>query len=88
MKHEKYPNLAITNDHLEYHFTSVGPKGEIPKIIQFLPTRDKSVMNLAFGNKREDGSIDDMARDDNKDRNKILATVVSAVTIFCKNVPA
>lgn len=87
MNYEKYTDLLFTNDYLEYEFTSIGPKGHIPKIIQFTPTHDETIVNLSFGNKREDGSIDDMARNDNKDRNKILATVVSVVTVFCKVYP-
>ncbi|MDF2193436.1 hypothetical protein [Paraflavitalea sp. CAU 1676] len=82
MKHERYDNLSISDDYLEYEFTSKGPKGEIPKIIQFTKTLDESTLMLAFGNKKADGTIDDLARDDNKDRNKILSTVVSAVRYF------
>jgi hypothetical protein len=87
MKYEKYTDLLITKDYLEYEFDSIGPKGQIPKIIQFTPTHDESIVNLAFGNKKEDGSIDDQARDDNKDRNKILATVASVVNVFCRVYP-
>lgn len=87
MKHEKYADLLVTNDYREFEFTSIGPKGAIPKIIQLTPTEDETIMNLAFGNKKEDGSIDDLARDDNKDRNKILATVVSALVIFFEAYP-
>ncbi|MBO9564224.1 MAG: hypothetical protein J7621_15680 [Niastella sp.] len=87
MKHEKYVDLLVTNDYHQYEFTSIGPKGEIPKIIQFTVTEDESIVNLAFGNKKEDGSIDDLTRDNNNDRNKILATVVSVVIVFCKVYP-
>jgi len=87
MKHEKYTDLIVTSDYLEYEFTSNGPNGEILKIIQFTPTQDEAIINLAFGNKKDDGSIDDLARDDNKDRNKILATVVSVLFIFFEEYP-
>lgn len=87
MKHERYTDLLVTNDYLEYEFTSIGPKGDISKIIQFTPTQNEAIINLAFGNKKDDGSIDDLARDDNKDRNKILATVVSVLTIFFEVYP-
>lgn len=87
MKHERYDDLLISDDYLEFGFVSSGPKGDIPKIIQFAPTQDETMVTLAFGNRKEDGTIDDMARDDNKDRNKILATVVFAVKFFCKAYP-
>jgi hypothetical protein len=88
MKYEKYDNLIATIDFLEYEFMSVGPKGSIPKIVQFKPTNNPAIFNLAFGNKKEDGSLDDLAKDDNKDRNKILATVVSSVQLFTAEYPA
>ena len=82
MNHDRYIDLQVTNDYLEYEFMSIGPKGAISKVIQFTPTRDETIFNLALGNKKKDGGIDDMARDDNKDRDKILATVVSVLRIF------
>lgn len=38
--------------------------------------------NLAFGNTLEDGSLDDLVKNDNRDRNKILATVIFTVNLF------
>lgn len=87
MKQGRYENLSISDNYQEYEFTSVGPKGVILKIIQFTPTQNPLIVNLAFGNKKEDGSIDDLTRNDNKDRNKILVTVFSALTIFFQTYP-
>lgn len=86
MKYEKYNELLVTSDYLVYEFTSVGPKGAIPKIIQFTPYKE-AIYNLAFGNKKVDGSIDDQSRNNNNDRNKILATVVSALKVFFDTYP-
>jgi hypothetical protein len=87
MKYEKYDSVSATKDFLEYEFTSVGPKGDIPKIVQFSPTGSSGIFNLAFGNKKEDGSLDDFEKNDNKDRNKILATVVSTIYLFQEAYP-
>jgi hypothetical protein len=87
MKYERYTELLVTNDYLEYEFNSVGPKGSIRKLIQFTETPDELLVNLAFGNKKADGSIDDLARDNNKDRNKILATVVTVLKFFFEKYP-
>jgi hypothetical protein len=87
MKYERYNELLVTIDFLEYEFASVGPKGAIPKIIQLTTTDDETIYNLAFGNKLHDGSIDDLARNNNNDRNKILATVVMALKIFFNKYP-
>jgi hypothetical protein len=87
MKYEKYTELLVTNDYLDYEFTSIGPKGSIPKIIQFTTSQDEAIFYLAFGNKKDDGSIDDLARVNNKDRDKILATVVMVLKIFFDKYP-
>jgi hypothetical protein len=87
MKYEKYTELFVSIDYLEYEFTSIGPKGAIPKKIQFITTQDETIFNLAFGNKKNDGSIDDLARVDNKDRDKILATVAMSLKIFFDKYP-
>ncbi len=87
MKYEKYEELNVSFDSLEYEFVSRGPKGDIKKVIQFSSTAVSEVYNLAFGNLNEDRSIDDLAVNDNKDRNKILATVVYAVSLFYRKYP-
>jgi hypothetical protein len=87
MNYEKYEDITATKDFLEYNFLSVGPKGNIPKIVQFKPTANTEIYNLAFGNKNVDGSLDDITKDDNKDRNKILATVVLSIKLFTAEYP-
>jgi hypothetical protein len=87
MKYERYDVLKVSSDFLEYRFVSIGPKGEIQKLIQFEPTNIPGIYSLAFGNCTTDGSIDDLAINDNKDRNKILATVVSSVYGFTMKYP-
>lgn len=79
MKYEKYTNLNISEDLMETIFISQGPKGEIKKIIQFIETGSPGMYNLSFGNLLPDGNVDDFSKNDNKDRNKILATVAVVV---------
>jgi hypothetical protein len=86
MKYERYTELLVTSDYLVYEFISTGPKGAIPKIIQFTKIEEE-IINLAFGNKKADGDIDDLARDGNMDRDKILATVVAVLRIFFDRYP-
>ena len=87
MKLDRYENLEISSDALEYKFLSVGPKGKIRKIIQFAISTNPGVYNLAFGNLMSDGSIDDLVVNNNKDRNKILATIVTVVYDFSNKYP-
>lgn len=71
-----------------YEFTSIGPKGSIPKLVQFtMLDEEANLYNLSFGDlNRETGEIDDEAVTDNKDTDKVLATVVQAVYTFCEQV--
>jgi len=45
------------------------------------------IVNLAFGNALPDGSLNDLVRIGNNDRNKILATVVKAVYDYTSSYP-
>jgi hypothetical protein len=77
MNYERYESLLISADSLEFKFISGGPNGEIPKVVQFMKTSDPSIFNLAFGDLLQDGRVDDHVKNNNKDRNKILATVAA-----------
>ncbi len=87
MKFPQYSFSTETN-HDVYKFTSVGPKGEIKKMVLYTRTGLGNLYNLAFGDYNEyDGSLDDISVSDNKDTQKILATVASTLVIFLKNHP-
>ena len=79
-QYERYTSLETSSNGSVFLFNSTGPKGEIKKIVQFSPVGSLGIYNLAFGNLKNDGRIDDSTINDNKDRNKILATV--AFTVF------
>lgn len=83
----RYKSIDVSTNATVFEFTSKGPKGEIKKIIQFTETARNNIFNLSFGNIQEDGSLDDSTTNDNKDRDKILATVAAAVYDFTKNYP-
>lgn len=86
-QYSHYTSFDISSNASVFEFTSIGPKGEIKKIIQFSKTKAKNIFNLAFGNIKEDGSIDDVTTNDNKDRDKILATVAAVVYQFTEHYP-
>jgi hypothetical protein len=79
MNYESYSDVEISSDKLEYKFVSLGPKGCIHKIIRFQKTNADNILNLVVGNILKDGKIDDCTVSDNKDRNRILATVLQAI---------
>ena len=87
MGKEQY-ELRAESDAMSYQFTSIGPKGEIPKLIIYSKTPVKNLYNLAFGDKDlNTGEIDDLVITDNKDSQKVLATVASTVYAFTNKYP-
>lgn len=82
---ERY-DYEIGNSFQQYDFYSEGPKGKIKKIIlySFIGAREGvSYYNLGFGdyNERQKG-IDDLSISDNKDRERVLATVAITTLEF------
>ena len=87
MKAEIY-QLTTSPETTTVRFVSRGPRGEIPKIIQFeLLSADEQapVYNLPFGDGIE--TIDDLAVSANGDTDKILATVAAAAEQFLTDHP-
>ena len=87
MRNEIY-ELEEAPDAMIFEFTSVGPKGEIPKLVIYSELNIKGLYNLGFGDKNsQTGRIDDLAITDNKDSQKVLATVASTVYTFMNKYP-
>jgi hypothetical protein len=87
MKLEKYP-LKAEDSLMVFEFLSLGPNGNIPKLVKFSETNLKDLYNLAFGDKDlNTGDINDLAISNNGDSEKILASVVSAVYAFTDQYP-
>jgi hypothetical protein len=49
MKFEVYKGIKITDDYSIFEFLSIGPNGNIPKRIEFMPSEIPGFFNLAFG---------------------------------------
>ena len=77
---EKYEIIA-SKDFLEYSFYSEGPKGKIRKMVRFSEKQKYGGMyyNLGFGDWNDKWHIiDDLAKSNNGDTSKILATIAAA----------
>lgn len=86
--HLDHYEFVSGNSSFSYEFTSTGPKGHIRKAVQFSLIYDDNIFNLAFGDVNAvTGDIDDLAISDNKDTEKILATVVAIVYSFFNDFP-
>ncbi|HEY9046929.1 MAG TPA: hypothetical protein VIN08_13590 [Ohtaekwangia sp.] len=85
-------NLEASAHYLDFEFDSIGPRGEVRKIVRFTKMKiaDASITiyNLGFGdyNKVED-RIDDLIVTDNKDSQKVMASVAAAVMAFTDHHP-
>lgn len=82
MKLPKY-QLKAEKSLLVFEFVSVGPKGQIPKLVKYSETNLKGLFNLAFGDKdQKTGEINDTIISNNGDSEKVLAIVVATLYAF------
>jgi hypothetical protein len=88
MNQETYTERRITDDLSVIDFVSKGRHGNILKRIVFTATESEDVYNLAFGDIKEDGEINDLAISNNGDRNKVLATIVDVVKNYTQKYPS
>ncbi len=86
---EKY-DYVINEMLLDYEFESDGPRGKIKKLVSFVPQNvgGTTYFNLGFGDLIvETGKINDLSVSDNKDTQKILATIAATVLEFTNHFP-
>jgi hypothetical protein len=75
--------------HHNYEFTGKGRRGSIKKVVVFeLIDPDLEIYNLAFGDYAErTKTLNDLSVSDNKDKDKMLATVAATVFDFSEQHP-
>jgi hypothetical protein len=90
MNLEKY-NIEVNSTKTSFEFVSEGPKGRILKRIEYSELKVKGIenlYNLGFGDVNlESNDIDFSVITDNKDSEKVLATVINTIYIFAKYHP-
>jgi hypothetical protein len=89
MNLERY-DFRASETFLDFQFDSEGPNGIIRKVVEYSLENANGIIyfNLGFGDLDPDtGKIDDLAISDNKDRDKILATVAATVVEFLRQFP-
>lgn len=75
---------------LVFQFESSGPNGNVQKVVIFTPHNSNGVtyFNLAFGDWDEgQQKLNDLSTTNNKDTQKVLATVAAAVLEFLEHYP-
>ena len=83
MNLERY-DYSADETYLEYEFVSDGPNGRIAKIVRYTKIdQEGKIFNLGFGDKSAStGLISDLTISNNRDRDKVLATVVATLGDF------
>lgn len=84
MKEEKY-TFTRQCASFYYEFQSVGPRGVIRKVVNFLLVEEEpqKIFNLGFGDWDEfSNNINDSIATSNQDRQKVLMTVAATVLDF------
>ena len=85
MGNERY-GVKISNATMTFDFISEGPRGSIKKRVEYKQMEQNQIYNLAFGDVNpETGKIDDKVVTNNKDSEKVLATVASTIYTFIEN---
>ena len=75
-------------DALRFEFDSISPQRQISKVVEYTPLpQNTNVYNLGFGDKKEDGTIDDLVVSNNKDMELVLATVIQTMFKFFEERP-
>ena len=69
-----------------YTFESVG-HNKIRKVVEFTHVGMNDTFNLAFGDLREDGAVDDQIISNNGDIVKVLTTVINVLRDFIEKHP-
>lgn len=89
MKLQRY-TVETSKDNLAYEFYSEGPKGKIKKVVLYerLDNPDWNLFNLGFGDWIDAAQkVDDEIISNNKDRQKVLATVAGTAIEFSNHYP-
>jgi len=84
MSHLPYPYEQTQTK--QFVFLSVGIK-RIEKMVEFTPIGKNNIVNLGFGDKRSDGTIDDKVNSNNGDIVKVLATVIEILRNYTSRFP-
>ena len=88
MNEPRYLQVENTPEYDIFTFVSQGRHGDLVKIVSFNEIiGSDDVFNLALGTILPDGQMDFETITNNGDRNKVLATVASIVSIFIEHHP-
>lgn len=85
--------LFPSEDLTVFHFVSTGSKGQIRKIIRYMPTLNPKVYNLGLADvlyidgNEDVFTVDDHTASDNGDIDKLVGTVARSLLLFSQHYP-
>ena len=85
---ENHYEVDVSLDFETYEFVSVGPNGDVVKVVRYSEINVKGYYNLGFGDKDPiTGFISDLTVTNNGDSQKVLATVAATLYAFTNENP-
>jgi len=80
---DNHYKVNTSSDFQTFEFISVGPKGDITKVVRYSEINVKGYYNLGFGDKDHvTGYLSDLSVTNNGDSNRVLATVAATLYAF------
>ena len=74
---------------MTFEFESIGPKGIVTKVVRYREINVKGIYNLGFRDKdSQTWYVSDLTITNNKDSQRVLATVARTLYIFTENYPS
>ena len=87
MKHDIYELLVVSGNLGMIDFVSAGPQRRIVKRIRIYSTPKPEIFHVLLADVGRGGKSDDMAMNNNGDRDRILATVVYVIELYTLRYP-
>ena len=84
-----YYNVRVSENVEAFEFDSTGPKGSVRKVVRYVLINLKGFYNLGFGDLDEQtAEISDITITNNKDSQKVVATVAATLYAFIETHPS
>jgi hypothetical protein len=88
MSKPKYELISVSEDRLRFEFESIGPEKTVSKVVEYEPIDSNGVyFNLALVDMDTDGNYSDNVVTDNKDTERVFATIAKTIDLFFQKYP-
>ena len=84
---QPYYKFEADENRLFFAFESENQGHVVQKLVEYVPIGG-NVYNLAFGDADENGEINDLSVTNNKDMERVLATIIQTTLVFFETYPS